>query len=99
MTVPEILAWLERRGTKRNRDGMARYAIVAPKAFGVTVGDLRNLGKKLGRDQTLAGAQQRLADTVDAIARGDFPPTPEDVFLCETCAFASVCRKDYVGDV
>ena len=56
MTVPEILAWLERRGTKRNRDGMARYAIVAPKVFGVSVGDLRTLGKKLGHDQKLADA-------------------------------------------
>jgi RecB family exonuclease len=51
------------------------------------------------RDETLAGAQQRLSDTVNAIERGEFPPTPEDVFLCETCTFASVCRKDYVGDV
>ena len=56
MTVPEILAWLERRGTKKNREGMARYAIVAPKAFGVSVGDLRVLGKKVGRDQRLAEA-------------------------------------------
>jgi 3-methyladenine DNA glycosylase AlkD len=56
MTVPEILAWLERKGTKRNREGMARYAIVAPKAFGVSVGDLRALGKKLGPDQKLAEA-------------------------------------------
>ena len=56
MTVPDILAWLERKGTKRNRDGMARYAIVAPKAYGVSVGDLRALGKKLGRDQKLAEA-------------------------------------------
>ena len=54
MTVPEILAWLKRRGTKRNRDGMARYGIVAPKAFGVSVGDLRTLGKRIGRDQALA---------------------------------------------
>jgi len=56
MSVPEILKWLERRGTKRNREGMARYAIVAPKVFGVSVGDLRSLGKKIGRDQTLAEA-------------------------------------------
>ena len=56
MTVPEILAWLERKGTKRNRDGMARYAIVAPKAYGVSVGDLRAFGKRLGRDQPLAEA-------------------------------------------
>jgi 3-methyladenine DNA glycosylase AlkD len=56
VTVPQILAWLERRGTKCNREGMARYAIVAPKVFGVSVDDLRALGKRLGRDQTLAEA-------------------------------------------
>jgi ATP-dependent helicase/nuclease subunit B len=51
------------------------------------------------RVKVLADAQQRLADTVDAIARGEFPPTPDDVYRCESCGFASVCRKDYVGDV
>jgi len=54
MTVPQVLARLRRTGTKRNRDGMARYAIVAPKAFGVSVGDLRTLGKELGTDHRLA---------------------------------------------
>ena len=39
------------------------------------------------------------ADTIDRIERGEFPPTPDDVYRCETCSFASVCRKDYVGDV
>ena len=52
----EVLAWLERRGTKKNRDGMARYAIVSPKAFGVSVGDLRKKGKELGRNHELATA-------------------------------------------
>lgn len=56
MTVPEILRWLERRGTKRNRDGMARYAIVAPKVYGVSVSDIRALGKRIGRDPKLADA-------------------------------------------
>jgi RecB family exonuclease len=51
------------------------------------------------RDEVLAKAQQRLADTIDAIDRGQFPPAPDDVYRCETCSFASVCRKDYVGDV
>jgi len=51
------------------------------------------------RTKVLAEAQQRLVDTVDRISRGEFPPTPEDVWLCETCSFAAVCRKDYVGDV
>jgi RecB family exonuclease len=51
------------------------------------------------RGKVLGDAQQRLADTIDAIERGDFPPAPDDVFRCETCSFARVCRKDYVGDV
>jgi RecB family exonuclease len=51
------------------------------------------------RNEILASAQQRLADALDAIARGEFPPKPDDVHRCETCAFAAVCRKDYVGDV
>lgn len=52
-----------------------------------------------GRLDTLAGAQQRLADTVDLIAHGSFPPAPDDAFRCETCGYSSVCRKDYVGEV
>ena len=51
------------------------------------------------RVDTLTKAQQRLADTLDGIERGEFPPTPDDVYRCETCSFAAVCRKDYVGDI
>jgi 3-methyladenine DNA glycosylase AlkD len=54
--VAEALAWMEKRGSKRNREGMARYGIVAKKVFGVSVGDVRKLGKKLGRDHALAQA-------------------------------------------
>jgi ATP-dependent helicase/DNAse subunit B len=51
------------------------------------------------RDRILAEVQVRVADTLDRIGRGEFPPHPEDVFHCERCAFGTVCRKDYVGDV
>ena len=51
------------------------------------------------RTKVLADAQQRLADTLDAIASGEFPPKPDDVYRCETCSFAAVCRRDYVGEV
>ena len=51
------------------------------------------------RDKVLSEASTRLADAVDAIARGDFPPRPQDVYLCESCSYAAVCRKDYVDDV
>jgi RecB family exonuclease len=56
-------------------------------------------GNDAAKAETLASAQQRLADTLDAIERGEFPPSPQDVFRCETCSYASVCRKDYVGDL
>ena len=50
------------------------------------------------RDRVLRDAQDRLVAAVDGIERGDFPPRPDDVYRCETCAYATVCRKDYVGD-
>lgn len=53
-TVASVLAQLERRGSRRNREGMARYGIVAEKVFGVSVGALRTLAKQLGRDHELA---------------------------------------------
>ena len=49
-----VIRWLERRGSQKNRNGMARYGIVAPKAFGVSVSDLRTYAKTLGRDHALA---------------------------------------------
>jgi 3-methyladenine DNA glycosylase AlkD len=54
--VREVLVWLERRGSKRNREGMARYGIVADKVFGVSVSTLQQLARRLGRDHDLAAA-------------------------------------------
>ena len=53
--VTDALAWLERRGSKRVRDDMRFcYGITAPKAYGVPVGTIQQLGKQLGRDHDLA---------------------------------------------
>lgn len=52
--VDSALAYLERKGSKRNRDGMARFAIVADKVFGVSVGDIRTYGKTVGKSHALA---------------------------------------------
>ncbi len=54
--VREILATLERKGSRRTRDGMARYGIVAPKAFGVPMATMQEMAKRLGRDHELAAA-------------------------------------------
>ena len=52
--VREILATLERQSSKRTRDGYARYGIVAPKSFGVSMSAIQQLGKRIGRDHGLA---------------------------------------------
>jgi 3-methyladenine DNA glycosylase AlkD len=49
-----VLAWLKRHGTKKTRDGMARFAIPSDKAFGVSVGALRQYAKRLGPSHELA---------------------------------------------
>lgn len=56
MDAGEVLEWLERRGTRKSRQAMARYGIAAPRAFGVPVGTLLGLAKRLGKDHALAGA-------------------------------------------
>lgn len=56
-------------------------------------------GNESARQETLVRAQTRMIETLDAIERGEFPPTPDDVYRCDSCSFAAVCRKDYVGDL
>jgi len=52
----EVLAELERLGTQETRDGYARYGIVAPRAWGVTMADIQALARRVGRSHALAAA-------------------------------------------
>lgn len=52
--VDSVIATLKKLATSKTRDGMARYAIPADNAFGVSVGQLKQLAKKLGPNHTLA---------------------------------------------
>lgn len=54
--VSFALKWLERHGSRKNRDGMARYGIVAKKVFGVSMGSMQALARKLGRSHALSQA-------------------------------------------
>ena len=56
MDKDEVLKWLERRGTRRTVEGLPRYGIEAARAFGVTMGTLLALRKRLGKDQALSVA-------------------------------------------
>jgi RecB family exonuclease len=49
-------------------------------------------------EESLTAARTRLLGIVDRIARGEFPAQPHDEILCDFCAYAAVCRKDYVHD-
>ena len=53
-SVREVLRWLERRGRRRNREGMERYGIRSAKRFGVSMATMRPLVKRLGRNHDLA---------------------------------------------
>jgi RecB family exonuclease len=46
----------------------------------------------------LGAARDRVFEILDAVERGEFPPRPYDPIICGWCAYAGVCRKDYVGD-
>jgi 3-methyladenine DNA glycosylase AlkD len=52
--VGRTLAWLKRHSSKATRASMARYGIPSDNASGVSVGNIRDLGKRLGRDHELA---------------------------------------------
>jgi len=49
-------------------------------------------------DKTLASARRRAYQVLDGVADGRFPPQPHDPIICDFCAYAAVCRKDYVHD-
>ena len=53
--VATVLRELEKRGSRKVRDEMlTRYGITAPRAYGVPVGVIKAMGKKLGTDHELA---------------------------------------------
>jgi len=54
MTVQEVLSSLRSKGSKKNVEGMARYGIVSPKAFGVSAGNLKSIARRIGKDHALA---------------------------------------------
>ena len=54
MDKAEVLAFLQRKGSRRNVAGLARYGIKAARAFGVPMGILLALARRVGKDHALA---------------------------------------------
>lgn len=72
--------------------GLAGYVAFREKNAFVALGASSSLKEAIDAGQT------RMLAAIDAIERGEFPPNPDEPFLCTRCGYASVCRKDYVGD-
>lgn len=99
--VQTALASLKRSGTKKGRDGYARYGIHTDKAFGVSMGHIQALGKRLGRSHELAAAlwdsgwyeARLLASYVDDPARVTSPQMDrwcrdfDNWGICDTVCF------------
>ena len=54
--VRSAVTWLKRHSTKATRDGMARYGVPSDHALGVSMADMKVLGKRLGTSHELAAA-------------------------------------------
>ncbi|MEO8482373.1 MAG: DNA alkylation repair protein [Acidobacteriota bacterium] len=50
----DVLAWLRHRGSRRNVEGMARFAIHSEKAFGVSMATMKPLASRLRPNHDLA---------------------------------------------
>ncbi len=88
MNQPEILAWIERHGSRRNVEGMARYGIrSSARVFGVSVGTLRLLAKRLGKDHDLAAALWK-SDCYEARMLAAFVDEPRRVTRRQMNAWA-----------
>ncbi len=83
---------LEGRHGRSWRLGRAGYVAFKERQPFVTLGSSSSL------EEAIAAGQERFLAAVDGIEAGVFPPQPEEPFLCSWCAYATVCRKDYVGD-
>jgi RecB family exonuclease len=56
------------------------------------------LGSSTSLLEAVAAGQEKFLAAIDGIEAGVFPPRPDEPFICTWCGYASVCRKDYVGD-
>jgi len=87
--VDEVLTWLERHGSRRVAAGMARYGIeTEDRVVGVSVGDLKSLAKKLGKDHALAAALWK-SDVYEARMLATFVDDPSLVTLRQMNAWAA----------
>jgi ATP-dependent helicase/nuclease subunit B len=77
--------------------------LVVSAAEYISLGDDSNAAKSIAeKNSTVAHAveigAQEFAQYVARIEAGEFPPEPEEIGLCEWCAFSFVCRRESVTE-
>jgi 3-methyladenine DNA glycosylase AlkD len=104
-----VLAWLKRRGSRRNVAGMTRYGIYSPRMFGVSVGTLLARARRLGKDHALAAALWRsgwyearmlaaMVDEPDRVTRRQMDAWArafDNWAICDTVCFHLFDRTPY----
>ena len=55
-TVTEVVTWLKKRGSEKNRLGMARYGLPSKNTFGVSMATMQPEAKRIGMNHALAEA-------------------------------------------
>ncbi len=85
---------LEQRDGRPHPVGSAMY---------IAFGDDRDSGKPLQRSGQPAGPvvvarAGVFAEAIGRIEAGEYPPRPHNTGDCRWCAYAGVCRKEYVAD-
>jgi 3-methyladenine DNA glycosylase AlkD len=109
VNVETALTWLKSHSSKRTRDGMARYAIPADHAFGVSMADMKALARRLGPSHDLAARlwetgwyeARTVASLIDEAAR--VTPAQMDRWcrdfdnwaICDTACFALFDRTPH----
>jgi RecB family exonuclease len=86
---------------QRLRGHLGRHWTVAEAAYIIFNGSrVKSIGRNAGhRAEVLDEAQARFVAAADAIHAGVFPPKPVQAHLCNSCAYAGVCRKDYAAEI
>lgn len=83
-----VLARLEKLGSQKILDGMARYGIPSKGAFGVPMGSLLKLAKEIGKDHGLAKSLWA-ADRYEARMLASLVGEPEKVTAAEMTAWVN----------
>jgi CRISPR/Cas system-associated exonuclease Cas4 (RecB family) len=81
---------LDGRGGRQWTISRAGYIAFKEKNAFVSIG--------MNLEKALIEGQERLILATNGIEAGNFPPRPDEPWLCSRCGYSLVCRKDYVGD-